>query len=107
MSRFDSVPHRRAMIDRRGVAERLAALAGDDKAALRKAATGILREALGGGRAEIARRLIEHPTHGLESAAAGAFLIDQMLRLLWDFTVERLYPINNPTAAERMTLIAV
>lgn len=107
MSRFDSVPHRRQIIDRRGVAERLAALEGSDATKLRNAATVVLREALESGRAEIARRLREQPTHGLETAAAGAFLIDQILRLLWDFTIERLYPTNNPTASERMVLIAV
>jgi [protein-PII] uridylyltransferase len=107
MSRFDSVPHRRAIIDRRGVAERLASLEAKDKTALRHAATAVLREALVAGRAEIEQRIGEHPTHGLEAAAAGAFLIDQLLRLLWDFTVERLYPSNNPTSAERMVLIAV
>ncbi|MFX7705206.1 nucleotidyltransferase domain-containing protein, partial [Acinetobacter baumannii] len=36
-----------------------------------------------------------------------AFLIDQLLRLLYDFTVQRLYPMSNPTAAERITIIAV
>ena len=107
MSRFDSVPHRRQIIDRRSVAERLAAIEGSDATALRKAATAILREALDHGRVEIEHRLDAQPTHGLQSAAAGAFLIDQILRLLWDFTVERLYPTNNPTSSERMVLIAV
>jgi [protein-PII] uridylyltransferase len=104
--RFDSVPHRRAIIDRRAVAETLAALEGEG-AALRKAATGVLKAAFDAGQAEIARRLVEHPSRGLEMAAAGAFLADQLLRLLWDFTVLRLYPNANPTGAERMTLIAV
>jgi [protein-PII] uridylyltransferase len=105
--RFDSVPNRRALIDRRAVAERLAAIAPDNAAAMRRAATAELKIALDAGRAEIARRLQEHPSRGLEAAAAGAFLIDQLLRLLWDFTVERLHPNPNPTAAQRMTLIAV
>ncbi len=106
-SRFASVPHRRALIDRRAVAERLAALEARDTAALRQAGTAELNTALASGRAEIARRLAEHPSRGLEAAAAGAFLTDQILRLLWDFTTERLHPNANPTAAERMTLIAV
>ncbi|MHA6719632.1 [protein-PII] uridylyltransferase [Sphingomonas sp. RS6] len=106
-SRFASVPHRRALIDRRAVAERLAAIEAGDAAALRQAATAELQRALDAGRAEIARRLAEHPSRGLENAAAGAFLTDQILRLLWDFVVERLHPNPNPTAAERMTLIAV
>jgi [protein-PII] uridylyltransferase len=106
-SRFDSVPHRRQIIDRRAVADRLAALAPGEPMAVRRAATLILKDALDAGRAEIARRLGEHPSRGHEMAAAGAFLTDQLLRLLWDFTVERLHPNPNPTAAERMTLIAV
>ncbi|WP_448665217.1 [protein-PII] uridylyltransferase [Sphingomonas sp. CJ20] len=106
-SRFDSVPHRRALIDRRGVADRLAAIEAPDAAALRKAATLELKAALDAGHAEIARRLIEHPSRGLEAAASGAFLTDQILRLLWDFTTQRLHPNPNPTTSERMTLIAV
>jgi [protein-PII] uridylyltransferase len=106
-TRFASVPHRRALIDRRAVAERLTALEARDTAALRQAGATELKAALDAGQAEIARRLAEHPSRGLEAAAAGAFLTDQILRLLWDFTVERLHPNANPTAAERMTLIAV
>ncbi len=105
-SRFDSVPQRRAIIDRRSLGDALAALDGD-KAALRSGATAVLKAALDAGRAEIVRRLIEHPSRGLEIAAAQAFLTDQLLRLIYDFTVQRLYPNSNPTAAERLTIIAV
>jgi [protein-PII] uridylyltransferase len=106
VSRFESVPQRRAIIDRRGLSDALAALEGD-KAALRAQATALLKAALDAGRAEIGRRLVEHPSRGLEIAAAQAFLTDQLLRLLYDFTVQRLYPNGNPTAAERITIIAV
>ena len=105
-SRFDSLPHRRAIIDRRALADELRALPGDG-AALRGAIAQRLKHALDRGRAEIERRLIEHPSRGLEAANAQAFLIDVLLRLLWEETVARLYPNSNPTAAERMTLIAV
>jgi [protein-PII] uridylyltransferase len=107
MSRFAHVPNRRAIIDRRAVADDLAAIDAKDGAGLRRAATARLKTALEGGRVEIARRLGEHPSRGLENAAAGAFLIDQILRLLWDFTVQRLYRNTNPTAAERMAIMAV
>lgn len=106
-ARFDSIPERRAIVDRRVVAERLQAIEGDDPATMRTAATAELKRALDAGRAEIARRLVAHPSRGIESASSTAFLTDQLLRLLWDFTVGRLYPNGNPTAAERMTLIAV
>ncbi|MBR0553427.1 [protein-PII] uridylyltransferase [Stakelama marina] len=105
--RIANIPQRRAIIDRRALTEKLGALEGDDPAKLRQAATGLLKQALADGRAEIERRFLEKPSSGLSTAAAGAFLIDQLLRLLWDFTIRRLYPNNNPTNAERMTLIAV
>ncbi len=107
MSRFDHVPNRRALIDRRTIADALAAIEGNDVAALRRAGTTLLKGALDAGRAEIAGRLIEHPSRGLDAANAGAFLVDQVLRLLWDFTTQRLYRNTNPTAAERMALVAV
>jgi [protein-PII] uridylyltransferase len=106
-ARFDSVPHRRAIVDRRALADELAAITAPDTMRLRQAGALRLMAALEAGRAEIARRLAEHPARGHESAASGAFLMDQLLRVLWDFTVTRLYPNSNPSAAERMALVAV
>ncbi|MCM8729676.1 [protein-PII] uridylyltransferase [Hephaestia sp. GCM10023244] len=106
-SRIDSLPHRRQIIDRRVLADALAALDATDPSALRRAATLCLKQALESGRAEIQRRLIEHPTRGLEAAAGQAFLTDQLLRLLYDFVTTRVYPNTNPTAAERIVLVAV
>ena len=106
-SRFEALPQRRAIIDRRTIADALAALDQADSASMRRTATQVLAAALAEGRAEIARRLIEHPSRGLEAAAAQAFLIDQIIRLLYDFITERLYPKPNATTSERLTLIAV
>ena len=106
-NRFDSLPNRRAIIDRRALADQLFELRGDSPAALRAAATPLLREALDAGRAEIARRLAQHPSRGAETAASYAFLTDQLLRLCFDFTLQRLYRNNHPTASERITLVAV
>nr|WP_047167209.1 [protein-PII] uridylyltransferase [Sphingomonas sp. Y57] len=108
-TKFDLLPQRRAIIDRRAVADTLAELlpGSSDAAALRAGATATLKAALDTGRTEVARRLAEQPTRGSETAAAYAFLTDQILRLIFDFTVERLYPINNPSAAERLSLVAV
>ncbi len=105
--RFDHLPNRRAIIDRRALADTIAALEGDDRTALRRAATGLLKTALDDGRREVERRLIEHPSRGLEATSAQAYLIDQILRLLFQFTVERLHVRANPTNAEQLTLIAV
>ena len=106
-ARLEHLANRRAIIDRRAIADALAALAPAATPELRMAAVAILRVSMADGRAEIARRLAEHPARGSEAAAAYAFLTDQLLRLAYDFTIERLYPHNNPTAAERLVLVAV
>jgi [protein-PII] uridylyltransferase len=108
-TKFDLLPQRRAIIDRRAVADALADLlpGSSDIAALRAGSTAIFKAALDSGREEIARRLAAQPTRGSETAAAYAFLTDQMIRLIHDFTIERLYPINNRSSAERLTLMAV
>ncbi|WP_445194040.1 [protein-PII] uridylyltransferase [Sphingomonas sp. Tas61C01] len=104
--RFDHLPNRRAIIDRRALAEQIAGIDGA-AAALRRAVTAELKAALTAGREEIDRRLRVHPSRGLEAANAQAYLVDQLLRLLFDFTVQRLHPLSNPTTAERLTLLAV
>ncbi|WP_114952940.1 [protein-PII] uridylyltransferase [Sphingosinicella terrae] len=95
-----TIAHRRQIIDRRALAERLSM-------ADRAAAVGLLKEALTAGRAEIARRLDEKPYAGSETASAYAFLTDQILRLVYDYVVERLHPLANPTTSERLLLMAV
>ena len=105
--RFDQVTNRRAIIDRRTLADALAALEGRDETGLRNAATALLKPAFEAGRIEIARRIEGQPTNGRDAASAQAFLTDQVLRLIYDFTVQRLYPLNNATSSERMVLIAV
>src|SRR5882762_5452937 len=107
--RFENIPQRRAIIDRRLLAEQLLEIdaTGKDSAKLRQAAAPLFRDALLRGREEIARRLLASPSRGNEMAASYAFLTDQLLRLMFDFTTERLYPNNNPSAGERIVLMAV
>lgn len=105
-SRFDHLPNRRAIVDRRALVERIAAIDASD-APLRAQATAILKQALADGRAEIQRRLAAHPSRGLEASNAQAYLVDQLLRVLFDLATQRLHPLHNPTAGERLTLIAV
>ena len=105
--RFDHLPNRRAIVDRRILADRLGAIDVGDTGQRRLAASVILKRALDAGRAEIARRLIDHPSKGLEASNAQAYLTDQILRVLLDFTTQNLHPLSNPTTGQRITLIAV
>ncbi|MDE0879578.1 MAG: DUF294 nucleotidyltransferase-like domain-containing protein, partial [Sphingomonas bacterium] len=107
MSRlFDHLPHRRTIVDRRAIMERIAGLGSHD-AALRQEVTQILKGALNDGRAEIERRLTVHPSRGLEAANAGAYLMDQLIGTLFDTVIGQIHPLANRTTGERLTLIAV
>ena len=100
---FSSIPSRRSIIDRRKLADRMSDLAQGS----RTQAAELLRQALADGRAEIAQRIERKPYQGAEAAAAYAFLTDQVLRLAYNFVVDRLYPVANPTQSERLLLMAI
>jgi [protein-PII] uridylyltransferase len=87
--RYELIADRRAIIHRRDVADRLGAIAGGD---LRAQAAAILRDALGRGREEIARRFAEEPGRGRVIAASYCFLADQVVRLAYDFVTQRIHP---------------
>jgi [protein-PII] uridylyltransferase len=84
----EGLPEQRAIIDRRAVADRLAAL--PPGSGLNDQAAAILGDALASGRREIARRLAEEPGNGRSAARATAFLHDQLVRLAWDFVCARI-----------------
>jgi [protein-PII] uridylyltransferase len=85
---FLDLENRRAIIDRRAIADRLAGLRDGEKLAAE--ATAILRDALEHGRAEIASRLEKEPGNGRAAARATAFLHDQLVRLAYDLVTGRL-----------------
>ncbi|QMW22406.1 [protein-PII] uridylyltransferase [Sandaracinobacteroides saxicola] len=105
---MSEIPNRRAIIDRRAVAESIdAALADCAPDARRGTASRLLKAALTAARAELKRRIAAHPGRGLELAAAHCFLTDQLLRLAHDVALTHLYPAKNPSTAERLSLVAV
>src|SRR4051812_47592316 len=93
---FLDVENRRAIIDRRALADRIGGLRASKKLTGETAA--ILRGALEYGRAEIAKRLTEAPGNGRAAAQATAFLHDQLVRLAYDFVTERV--LDQPLSGE-------
>jgi [protein-PII] uridylyltransferase len=85
---FLDIDDRRAIIERRAVADQLTALKAGKT--LSSDASAVLRRALDHGRKEIARRLEQEPGNGPAAARAHAFLIDQLVRLAFDFACERV-----------------
>lgn len=99
---LSDVEHRRAIIDRRSIADQLGRIAAGET--LTSEATRVLRSALEYGRAEIGKRLSEEPGNGRAAAQANAFLHDQLLRLAWDFVCER---IVQPESCSEVALVGV
>tara|TARA_R110000782_G_scaffold268047_2_gene364036 strand:+ start:15479 stop:18241 length:2763 start_codon:yes stop_codon:yes gene_type:complete len=108
---FSALPNRRAIIDRRTVADRIEAAIveadSSDSSVLRSRVVATLAEALAAGRAEARRRLDARPTMGRETVQALAFLTDQIVRLLYDATTHHLYPPGNRSTSEQIALLAV
>jgi len=102
------IPNQRAIVDRRALAEAISrAVAEHGEANVRPQVVEMLRETLASGRAEIARRLAERPSAGHDCAAAQAFLVDQLVRVIHDHIVSDVYRASNRSSGERLTIMAV
>jgi [protein-PII] uridylyltransferase len=106
MTVAEKIPAPRAVIDRRALmaeCDEIAKLAGDaQRARLLTALKGALKE----GQDEIRRRF-DSDNSGADVMHATAFLVDQIVRVLFDFAAERLFRAPNPTTAEQLCLVAV
>jgi [protein-PII] uridylyltransferase len=106
-----TIPNKRAIINRQVVAGRLDELAqemasGAPGAELRRAVLEHLKTVLDQGKSEVRRRF-DDGADGPTTARALAFLIDQLVTVILDFTTSRIYRESNPTAADRLALVAV
>ena len=100
------IQRQREIIDRRALSAALAALAEDAPEPSRQRVVEVLRQALQQGRAEIRQRF-ELGATGTETVRGLSFIMDQLIRALYDFVGSHIYPLANPTAGERMAVVAV
>jgi [protein-PII] uridylyltransferase len=102
-----NILRQRDIIDRRALADRLAqAIAESGKpAADRSVLLPPLREALAAGRAEIRRRF-ETEGSARRTVREQSFLVDQLIRVLFDFVTGTAYPLANPTQGEKLAVVA-
>ncbi len=103
-----TILRQRDIIDRRALAEELAQAIADAPAPSldRDALLPPLKAALARGRAEIRRRFDADGT-AIRAVREQCFLVDQLVRVLYDFASETIYPLANPTAGEKMAIVAV
>ena len=103
-----AIARQRDIIDRRALAEELSAAAQSVQAAAldRRPFLAPLRAALTNGRAEIRRRF-EATGDGAAVMREQCFLMDQLIRALFDLVTDQIYPLPNPTSGERLAIVAV
>ena len=99
----------RSLISRRAVDEKLdARLSGDiAESAVRPILMEELSLALTAGRDEARRRLESGESTGSDTVVELSYLTDQILRVLFDFAVARVFKRGVPTMGEKLSLMAV
>ncbi|MGE3150207.1 MAG: [protein-PII] uridylyltransferase [Pseudorhodoplanes sp.] len=96
------------VFDAEGVArdlEKLAETFAGRDSELRNAIAQRMKAALLGGR-KAAEQILLKEKHGRHCAALLSFMQDEIIRVLFDFVSQHLYPSQNPSEAERMAIIA-
>ena len=103
------VENPRAIVNRRRLMTRLGEIFESEPAGpkQRSAVLAVLKEALAAGRAEVRRRFEEEAASGTATVRAESYLMDQLIRVVYDHVGQRLYPLANPSTGERLSLVAV
>jgi [protein-PII] uridylyltransferase len=76
------------------------------RAEVRKAVIALLKGAIEEGR-RCAEGMLSADGSGTACAERLSHLMDELIRILYDFAVTRVYRAQNPSAAERMAIVAV
>ncbi|MGQ2904515.1 MAG: [protein-PII] uridylyltransferase [Neoaquamicrobium sediminum] len=94
------------IIDGRALLDEMIALAGKDAAGARPALIRLLKERVAEARAR-AEAMLMADGGGTACAARLSHLMDEVIRALYAFAVDHVYHTRNPSAAERMAVVAV
>ena len=66
----------------------------------------VFKEVLASGNEEIRRRFENDRVRGADTVRAQSFLVDQLIRVLYDVAVTYVYPVANPTTGEQIAIVA-
>ncbi|MBM3523421.1 MAG: [protein-PII] uridylyltransferase, partial [Alphaproteobacteria bacterium] len=107
---MDQVVSQRDVIDRRAVQGALSTIGRAHPAGSpgqRSQAMDLLKTTLASGRATVRERFESGRASGAATVTALAFLVDQLVRSIHDFADQHVFPAANPTASERLAVVAV
>ena len=109
---MDQIDKQRDIIDRLTIDAQLKAIIGDETYNLskRREILSILKPALISSKAEVQRRFEvfgDNTECGGQAMRGNTFLIDQMVRIIFDFATSQAYPTANKSTSEKLCLVAV
>ncbi len=78
-----------------------------DELALKRGVVSVLKQALGEGREKARERLEQGAHRGRSCAESLSYLQDTIIRELYTFATEHVFPAPNPSEAERIAIAAV
>jgi len=101
-------PVLRELIDAGALRRELTALAQSDveSGALRREGLLLIKAAFAKARARVRTAVLEEGLGGQAAAAALSDLQDAVIQVIYDFAVKHVYYAQNPTSAERITIVA-
>lgn len=103
------IPNQREIIDRKKVIADITEIAAaytPDSVDFRNAILKKMKSILAHGQDVIKNRFMQS-NKGRPSMYAQAFLVDQVIRAIYDIATNYVYPLSNPTSQERLSLVAV
>ncbi len=101
------IRHKRALINRKDLTAALEEMAARvPESDWQPHLVTLLKDAHQSGWDEVKRRFFDEADKGATSARALSYVLDQLMRVLYDFVTEHVYPLANPTAGERLCLVA-
>ncbi len=105
---MDRIRHPREIINRKVLTHELNQLAGWSgySPKTQGQVLDIFKKALAHGQEEIRHRFEDAAVSGSEIVAANCYMIDQLVRAIYDFAATYAYPVSNPTAGEQLTIAA-
>jgi [protein-PII] uridylyltransferase len=102
-----AIAKQRSIIDRKALAETIIGCVAEFGTSARPHIVAALQAALASGRQEISNRLLHRPSQGYRAATEQSFLVDQIVRLIYEHVTTHIYPAGNRSASERLAVLAV
>ncbi|MBT5308684.1 MAG: [protein-PII] uridylyltransferase, partial [Rhodospirillaceae bacterium] len=101
-----SIPKQRDIIDRKTLMASLEGVVQSGGEVDRRQVLGVLKQSMAAGTAEVRRRFEDDGATGMQTVHAQSFLIDQLIRILFDFIEECVFPTSKKSSGDAISVVA-